>query len=341
MNSVFKYRSGSLETFDRDLESLTGDYFWASNFENLNDPCEAIIDIDTFKNQLNSFIRIFARKNKIASENLQKVFDALNNLLSREIGIFSLSQKYDDELLWAHYSNSHKGFCVEYDLNILTKNASMRKYYAYPVTYTDKPPTLTIDDMNNLSSDMTKNIILAKYATTKSERWSYEDEIRLITDKWGKQPYDYRALKAIYFGLRMSGDKIDEIMSALRNRGVQYFQIILNQGSYEFTATQIKDKYSDGKKYLYNISPVLEDAVMEEYIPDDYRHCIPYLYKAIEVARRDPYSKQINYAEINPSRGTPRKPVIFVNCEKTNDEYCNMYYTKDEIDELYSKIDDL
>jgi len=41
--------------------------------------------------------------------------------MSKKIGIFSLSKKYDDELLWAHYANSHKGFCIEYDLEILLK----------------------------------------------------------------------------------------------------------------------------------------------------------------------------------------------------------------------------
>lgn len=46
------------------------------------------------------------------------------------IGIYSLSKPKENEtfpcneLLWAHYANSHKGFCIEYDLDILLKNHS-------------------------------------------------------------------------------------------------------------------------------------------------------------------------------------------------------------------------
>lgn len=38
---------------------------------------------------------------------------------------------------------------------------------------------------------------------TKSKKWKHEDEIRIIMDNFGKVEYDFRAVKAIYFGLRM------------------------------------------------------------------------------------------------------------------------------------------
>ncbi|PAU93420.1 hypothetical protein CK503_11850 [Aliifodinibius salipaludis] len=51
---VYKYRGGTEHTFERDLDALENNYFWAPTYSELNDPCETLIIADTFKNQTNS-----------------------------------------------------------------------------------------------------------------------------------------------------------------------------------------------------------------------------------------------------------------------------------------------
>jgi len=34
--------------------------------------------------------------------------------VTKDVGIFCLSEKKDDILMWAHYSYGHKGFCIEF-----------------------------------------------------------------------------------------------------------------------------------------------------------------------------------------------------------------------------------
>ncbi len=53
---VYKYRGGA---FERDLNSLKNNEFWASNTSQLNDPCEGLITIDDSIQQLNHLKNIF------------------------------------------------------------------------------------------------------------------------------------------------------------------------------------------------------------------------------------------------------------------------------------------
>src|SRR5665647_1622312 len=122
---IYKYRGGDKKVFERDLKSLEDNYFWASDASKLNDPCETIVDTDSFKNGIRSIGNQMQLRNKKEAEaSIDKVCEELDKLINHQIGIFSLSQTYIDELLWAHYANSHKGFCIGYNIDILTKNNS-------------------------------------------------------------------------------------------------------------------------------------------------------------------------------------------------------------------------
>ena len=110
---VYKYRGAN---FERDLKSLEKNFYWSPKFDDLNDPCETLINTDPFKSQSRTFAKIFGKEK---SEQFLEVEKAAHNLFEvkkKGIGIYSLSKTYKDELLWAHYADSHKGFCIEYDL---------------------------------------------------------------------------------------------------------------------------------------------------------------------------------------------------------------------------------
>jgi hypothetical protein len=339
---VFKYRGGDKEIFERDLKSLENNYFWASDASKLNDPCETIIDTDSFKNDLRIIInQLQLRNQKEVEASIDKVCEELDRLINHEIGIFSLSKTNIDELLWAYYANSHKGFCIGYDLDTLTKNNSLNKFIPISVDYSNTIPKVTLSDMQQIKNDLMNNKLIQKFAATKSKRWETEQEIRLITNTPGRQAYDYRTVKSIYFGLRMLDEEKDEIMKCLQGRGIKYFQIYLKDKTYEFYEKEVKDRYPTTKKYLYNISPVSTDPVWESQICQEYQKYIPFLYKAIEIARREPYCKLVNSADFRFSETKHNKPEVFVYCEKTNNDFPNYYYTLEEIDKLYSQIDDI
>jgi len=45
---------------------------------------------------------------------LRRIRDSIQNILRSEYGVLSLSAKNDNILMWSHYADYHKGFCIEF-----------------------------------------------------------------------------------------------------------------------------------------------------------------------------------------------------------------------------------
>ena len=244
---LFKYRPGS-DYFQRDLDTIKRNQFWSSPVNQLNDPCETLTDNTRIK-KLQHWI---ARKMNIATEEnlefLNQNADEVFNL-SDKMGIFSLSNTHLDELLWAHYGNSHKGFCIEYDLEKMVETDGEKAIYSRAVKYSNKPPKLWFTDALRTSYDK----LVEKYGFYKSKRWGYEKEHRIITSKIGLNSHQFGAIKSIYFGLKMADKEKDKMISELEGRGIDFFQIRLTPNSYTFTATRLDDFSEVENKYLKEI----------------------------------------------------------------------------------------
>ncbi len=245
---VYKYRGGNYEIFKRDLESLENNLYYASSSLDLNDPCETITDSEKFISQSKSFSRFLGFKSK---ENLKVLDETYRDVLSfdKKMGIYSLSQTYIDELLWAHYGNSHKGFCIEYELDLLLKSYKSENKFSFPITYNNKPPVIGMIDVATNKI----NGIIKKMGGFKSKRWAYEQEYRILTDNYGLHSYDYQAVKSIYFGLRMEDTQRKEIMNRLKGRGIKYFQIEQIPTSYKFQVSPVEDINGNEITYLCQI----------------------------------------------------------------------------------------
>lgn len=110
--------------------------------------------------------------------------------ISDSVSISCFSEKWDNLLMYAHYADSFRGFCVEYDFSYI-----LQKYpygYFFPVLYQSKPSSLA--HMEKLRQDIIRHkdainagmISLAKaddiisYFIHKADIWSYEREWRFI-----------------------------------------------------------------------------------------------------------------------------------------------------------------
>lgn len=95
-----------------------------------------------------------------------------NHYITASVGVFCVSTRRDDILMWAHYAESHKGICLEFD----GRHPFMA--HAQKVLYSeDRAPINLYDDAQDLA--MTKALL------TKSAHWSYEQEWRLIRYQGG------------------------------------------------------------------------------------------------------------------------------------------------------------
>jgi hypothetical protein len=100
-------------------------------------------------------------------EMLQTDFsDALRNNVVDRWRIYCLTPKADIPLMWSHYSNHHRGICLEFDTSEPHfGNAAKVEYQK----------TLPAIDIINITDEASFNILV-----TKSPDWCYESEYRIL-----------------------------------------------------------------------------------------------------------------------------------------------------------------
>lgn len=157
---------------------------------------------------------------------------------SRNLGIVCLSKVKDDILMWSHYGNDHKGFCLRFNADMLGEISS-----CYPVKYRKRYPTFG----EFVRSDLEK--IANLFVQTKSNHWKYEKEVRLIRnaitpsgEELGRViKYPKQALTGIIFGCLASDEVKQRIASAVAVNGVrvQYYQSVKSRDSYSVEVVAI------------------------------------------------------------------------------------------------------
>lgn len=339
---LYKYRS----CLRRDLTSLVKDTFYASSSAKLNDPCETLFETETIKNNLAIITSIFSLSDN--PQDINQCFDELCSSIKNNTGIYSLSKNNLDELLWAHYSSSHTGFCIGYDLAKL-KSSLFKVINMDDVTYSNNFPVISIKDIND------RVAFIKKAAFVKSKKWHYEEEYRIFFDFSGLVNYDYRAVDSIYFGLNMP-KKITEIpeelrdkivsqecvMQNLQGRGISYFQVELIKNSYTFTSKQIEDKFPTDMKYKYSVKKI--DRTFIDYGQYGWDINSDIFDKVAEIIRREPYFHELNSIHLQQEKSKiANKPIIFAGYFQDNSSYQQIknYFTVNDIETRYNQINDL
>jgi hypothetical protein len=136
----------------------------------------------------------------------------------------SVPQKVQDikdvnPLMWAHYANSHKGFCAKYELTPSfvfqdeTKHCFMR---IGAIKYAEE-------------INLTTGLSFEDALLMKSKIWSYENEVRAILyDPECKEQVTTKPapkLNSIYLGLRCSTSDRQEMTQALRGGAIPLYQM--------------------------------------------------------------------------------------------------------------------
>lgn len=138
---------------------------------------------------------------------LKNNFQEIKFLLSLQnsyiTGLFSLSECYDSNLMWAHYANE-SGFVVEYLkeslLNSIREKNNLKEPFIFPINYQKDLVSIDIQKNKTFSIECHKQCNLgfhqpiAYLYSVKSKDWSYEKEWRILVQKkkmgYVKNPLD-------------------------------------------------------------------------------------------------------------------------------------------------------
>ncbi|SJZ95643.1 Protein of unknown function [Porphyromonas circumdentaria] len=288
-------RGDNEKLFMRDVKTLISDNLYAPTIDQLNDLHEGLVNDEGIRSIMREFSKLSKSRNDLALN----AYDSLRKKL-REVGIYSLCTNAENEPLWTHYSTDHTGFVIEYDLDFLEKSLNYNLYMPLiniiKVNYTDNPPTVNFDDLfgNN------KESFLRLFLGNKEKKWSYEEEIRFITEPSGTIRIDHRAITGIYFGYKMDDSEIDCIMRGLKGRGLSYYKMVLNKDRFGLTAVKIPDKYNNTELYIPNkIDYELNEIFLDSIYPPAQLTYKDKLIEALEIVRYDPLITDIDIATID------------------------------------------
>ena len=188
--------------------------------EKFNDPFDCQIEIN-HKQVLGGVKNYKEIKN-------QKFLNIIMNSLEKDLKRFNVSsfskseekkkKSYENELLWAHYGDCHKGVCIEYDLDNLKK---INYSYDYPKFSENFYKTIFLMREEGLNSynkynEKLINEVIRVHLLTKSKAWDYEEEWRLIQLEPIKK-IEKSQIKSIYFGLKTDENNIKTIIKILSN----------------------------------------------------------------------------------------------------------------------------
>jgi hypothetical protein len=162
------------------------------------------------------------------------------NFLPR-LRIFSVSEKKDNLLMWAHYSKDHTG--VVFELRVMPEEDNPL-CVAKPVKCCRLPPPLFSEgqwmDFMLERTDLKEEEFFLDYANMKSDIWAYENEWRVWDLESGSEPplfsnYPIREneIAAIYFGCRIAPETKAQILHLLQ----QY------PTTRAFQARKVRDEY--------------------------------------------------------------------------------------------------
>ena len=177
--------------------------------------------------------------------------------LKSAVRVLCLSDKFDNILMWSHYSNSHKGICLKFNkfkisdrnnslsgMMFLNNNRFPKKYLEFvendlgykepflqvePVEYTKyhKMPNPCIKKRLKKNDSYTRNAVFP-FLMTKDSYWKYEKESRIILNGNMCKPltnnsdktiinFDKKYLEGVILGWKISPIYLAEICKVIHN----------------------------------------------------------------------------------------------------------------------------
>lgn len=199
------------------LNDLINGEITVSPSTKMNDPFDSLINIWASKENLSEL------SNGEHIESLSKSFE-----LFRIRSFCKGNKAIKNILMWSHYADEHRGFCVKYKFSkYFIKRPETNEYkhmYLKKINYRDEKIDLKSHSINT-------DLAFAK----KDKCWEYEDEVRLISydldnDKEFQQiPLDKESkIEAIYFGCNCPDkDKqtIYNIISKMYDYKIQFYNM--------------------------------------------------------------------------------------------------------------------
>ena len=208
-DKLYKYRSVNLNS----ILNLNNNILPFCSASTLNDPFECGSIFNDIPINIGTY---------------NKVIDDFEKDFKETWHICSLSEKNDDILMWSHYADEHKGFCIEYSFMEIHNEF---KLLCLPVKYQNKLPKISITNSKSYEAIF-----------TKAKQWSYEYEWRIAKNYSNANKIltiNMPKPKAIYLGCRIEENLKNYLVDFCSTNGIEIYQGIKNRTEYKIDFKKI------------------------------------------------------------------------------------------------------
>lgn len=251
--SFYKYYS----TKEHNIEAFENDELYLSRAQDFNDPFDCYFDINinninnikdflsaikdsrtTIKDFRSTFSKIDKNTSVCILQQIKEIildkttehkfevikesiFKIVREIFFAKMGVACLSTDGESPLMWAHYAENSKGFCVEYkfDKNFQNSNYARADVSLMPVIYSVEPFYKKFNFLDAIKQEK-RNEFLYENLLCKGEDWKIEKEWRIIHNVFGCDETRKRKIKmpfpkAIYLGINMDQLLKEKLINAV------------------------------------------------------------------------------------------------------------------------------
>lgn len=213
----------------------------------------SILSMDDPMNELTEHI---LNSSKFNDKQRRMMLDMMNNAyeemslafsskISSSFKLCSFSEFKNSILMWAHYSDYHKGFCIEYDIEGRSfSNIDYVKRFLYPVIYQKEILDLTEHFDRGINDEQFNNLLPSLAALIKAEEWSYEKEWRLVFSNnvlQEERPYEIGKPKAVYLGAKIEPEKQQVIMEICEGKDIPVYKMEVSHDKFNLKASTVHE----------------------------------------------------------------------------------------------------
>lgn len=179
--------------------------------------------------------KLFPEKIDEAEHRLKDIKDVQQNIYSyyeESCLMGCLCTNFKNQLMWAHYADNHKGFCIEYDYS--EKDEEVLQKLPYPVIYSSNRPQVpwkaALEQTEENIDDAKEQMILT--LLTKGLEWEYENEWRILINTVSSPAFKMPKVSCVYLGDRICEENRDKILEIAKKIHVPVKQMRLNSDGF-------------------------------------------------------------------------------------------------------------
>jgi hypothetical protein len=200
--------------------------------------------IATDADQIDLVSELYQDQDPDVSRKIRETFASLDakmaDLFDKLLFIGSLCTDYRNPLMWAHYSDRHKGFCIEFDCSTEIGQTLPLFPVIYSKDIVKMPWKYCMLPDGTKSPEFSSRLIQA--VLTKHDVWKYENEWRILLPANAESNHKMPRVSCVYLGAFCSEENEQIILEIAKDK-FSVKRMTVDRGQFAFHAKTIYDPH--------------------------------------------------------------------------------------------------